>query len=39
MLLRYAFFTDVSAETNDFSMITQEESINIIKMLDAAEIL
>ena len=37
VLLRSAFFTDVLAEAKRFSLVTQENNVNIIKVLDAVE--
>ena len=36
-LLRCALFTDVLAEAKHFSLITQEQNINIIRILDSVE--
>ena len=36
-LLRCALFTDVLAEAKHFSLITQEQNIDIIRILDSVE--
>ena len=37
VLLQCAFFTDILAEAQRFSLITQEKNVNVVKILDAVE--